>query len=214
MNEMERGTICEMDLQGRIRGMSYGQYVAAKYYPVTVVEELPGGGEIVRRAALPEVLPGYEETAARIRSADAPARPKKPKRERLCAVCGSSLPEGKKKYCSEECKEEAAEDRKRRRRAAGIPAERVDKPCTVCGRIMRQVLKAHVYCSPECRRLGNNRRQREWNARNASAPKAPRHCRICGTAIEGGGYKYCPDCAAAENARRNRERWKRRNHEE
>ena len=57
---MERGSIGPVNAEARARGMSYGQYVGAVYYPVVIVEVLPDGGEIQRTAAVPEAVAPVE----------------------------------------------------------------------------------------------------------------------------------------------------------
>ena len=206
MNEMERGTISELALEGQKRGMSYGQYVAARFYPVTVVQVLPDGGEIVRSAALPPIVPGWEKARERMRrrGVDGPIRTNKPKKEKpLCVVCGKELGPYQRKYCSEECREEA----KRERPAPAsvyLPVMREDKPCAICGRMMHQATRNQRYCSEECQRLGTAKKSREWAAAHRQEPEK-RYCQLCGGALEGRQRKYCPSCAKAERARRHRE---------
>ena len=67
MNTMARDSIGAMALEGLKRGMSYGQYVAARYYPVRICQVQADGNTILRSAAVPEVLPDWEETVARHR---------------------------------------------------------------------------------------------------------------------------------------------------
>lgn len=211
MEEMERGTISELALEGQKRDMSYGQYVAARYYPVTVVEKLPDGGEIVRSAALPPIVPGWERVKDRFlrRVGDGPVKrsgaQKKPKPGRKCVVCGEVLGPYQRKYCGDGCRVKGLED-KGRNENGYKPAKRVDRPCAVCGKLMRGVLEQQKYCGPQCRMLGNYRKQREWAAANPPEKKE-RYCQVCGIRIpDGGGYKYCPNCVVVE---RNRDRHRR-----
>lgn len=197
MEEMERGTISALALEGQQRRMSYGQYVAARFYPVTVVEELPDGGEIVRRAALPPIVPGWEQARERMRrrSVDGPVRSNQPKKEkpgRKCVVCGEALGRYQRKYCGTGCqaKSMAAQGRS----AKGYrKVTRVDKSCEVCGQLMQGVLPTQKYCCRRCREIGNYRKQREWLAAHPVEPEA-RYCRVCGIRIEDNGSKYCPNC--------------------
>ena len=197
MEEMERGSISEMALEGKKRGLSYGQYVAARYYPVMIVEKLPDGGQLVRRAALPPVVPGWEEAIDRHRrrSVDGPVRSNRPKKEkpgRKCVVCGEPLGQYPRKYCGDRCRVQKLQAEGRGSKGYK-KAPRVDRPCDVCGKLMRGVLKQTRYCGPQCRIIGNNRRQREWQAAHPVEPEV-RYCRVCGIRIEDNGYKYCPNC--------------------
>ncbi len=212
MSMMERGTISEQAVQGRMRGMSYGQYVAARFYPVTVERPLPDGGVIRREQALPPLLPGAEELAAACcnRGTAGSERAAKRKKEvvrRYCVVCGGLLRGNYRKYCSEECREAAKKER-------AVPpvsratAVREDKPCAVCGAVMYGAVRGKRYCGPECRKVGTARLQREYREAHPE-PRKPRFCRICGVRIEGSGLKYCSGCTKAETARRNRERFKK-----
>ena len=211
MSEMERGTISEMDLEGQKRGMSYGQYVAARYYPVTILEKLPDGAVILRTAALPPIVPGWEKARERMRRrvGDGACRSSKPQKKakpgRLCVVCGKPLGPYQRKYCGDGCRVKGLED-KGRNENGYKPAKRVDRPCAVCGKLMRGVLEQQKYCGPQCRMLGNYRKQREWAAANPPEKKE-RYCQVCGIRIpDGGGYKYCPNCVVVE---RNRDRHRR-----
>ena len=197
MEEMERGTISEMGLEGKKRGMSYGQYVAARYYPVMIVEKLPDGGQLVRRAALPPVVRGWEEAIDRHRrrSVDGPVRSNRPKKEkpgRKCVVCGEPLGQYQRKYCGDGCRVKKLQAEGRGSKGYK-KAPRVDRPCAVCGKLMRGVLEQTRYCGPQCRMIGNYRRQREWQAAHPVEPEV-RYCRVCGIRIEDNGYKYCPNC--------------------
>ena len=212
MNEMVRDSISELALEGQKRGLSYGQYVAARFYPVTVVEELPDGGKIVRSAALPPIVPGWEKARERMRrrSVDGPVRSNQPKKEkpgRQCVVCGEPLGRYQRKYCGDGCrvKSMAAQGRSPK---GYQKAPRVDKPCEVCGKLMQGVLSTQKYCCRQCRDIGNYRKQREWIAANPPEKK-DRYCQVCGIRIEDGGYKYCSKCVVVERERHNRERWRR-----
>ena len=210
MEMMERGTISEMALEGQKRGMSYGQYVAARYYPVTVVQVLPDGGEIVRSAALPPIVPGWEKARERMRRrvGDGVCRSskpqKKPKAGRQCVVCGEILGRYQRKYCGDGCRVKLMEAQGRNDKSYKL-AKRVEKPCAVCGKLMREVLPSQKYCGQQCRSIGSHRKQREWAAAHPEEKKE-RYCRVCGIRIEGSAYKYCPNCAVVE---RNRDRHKR-----
>lgn len=210
MNEMERGTISELALEGQKRGMSYGQYVAARFYPVTVEQKLPDGAVILRRAALPPIVPGWEQVQARMRrrAGDGICRSNKPQKKtkpgRQCVVCGEALGPYQRKYCCDGCRAKSLAARGCNDKGYK-KAPRVDKPCAVCGKMMRAVLPTQKYCGPMCRGIGNARKQREWLTDHPTE-KQDRYCRNCGIRIEGLGRKYCPNCAGAERARRNRER--------
>lgn len=209
MNEMVRDSISELALEGAKRGMSYGQYVAARYYPVTVAERLPDGAVILRTAALPPMVPGWEKARERMRrrGVDGPVknnRPKKEKAPRLCVVCGEPLGRYQRKYCGDGCRVKGVAAQGRR--ANGYKkAPRVDRPCAVCGKLMRGVLKQQKYCGPMCRSIGSGNLQRAWHTAHPEEKKE-RYCQVCGIRIEGSAYKYCPNCVVAERARQNRER--------
>lgn len=211
---MERGSIDEQALEGLKRGMSYGRYVAARFYPVEIVQFAPDGAKTVRSAPVPEVTPGWEETAARHRkrSVDGPCRSVEKKaveekKLRYCVVCGEQLRGKYRKYCSEECRKEA---KKSRPPAPShyVPVDRQDRPCKVCGKLMIQPARDQSYCSPECRKTANREKSRLWQQAHRPERK-PRICTVCGQEIEGSGIKYCAECAEAEIARRNRERFRR-----
>lgn len=202
--EMERGSIAEENAQARARGLSYGQWVGAVYYPVTILQVLPDGGRIIRTAAVPEpVMPVVlaEEPKEKAK------KPVSVKPERKCIICGRVLGQYQRKYCSDECDRKAAKERyaAQKHKPYVSTAIREDKPCAVCGKMMLQVTRQQRYCSPECHAEGKRRLQRDYRQASAQEPKA-RFCRVCGTQIEGRGIKYCTRCAASENARRQRER--------
>lgn len=223
MNEMARGSIGAMALEGLKRGMSYGQYVAARYYPVRICQVQADGSTILRSAAMPEVLPGWEETVARRRSRCVDgkvrrSRAKKPKPEkaeqaatgRKCAVCGAELGSGQRLYCGEVCKKKASSQRYYQRKKAGLVklpprVERVTRECGVCGRSFETAMPHQKYCGAECseraRYVGNKLR---WLAELEQRPK--KHCIACGVELVGRQIKYCTVCADRERARQNRER--------
>ena len=223
MNEMARDSIGEMALEGLKRGMSYGQYVAARYYPVRIHQVQADGSTILRSAAVPEVLPGWEETVARRRSRCVDGkgrrrRAKKPEPQqaekaatgRKCAVCGAELGSGQRLYCGEVCKKKASSQRYYQRKKAGLVklpprVERVTRECGVCGKSFETAMPMQKYCGAECSKraqyAGNKLR---WLAELEQRPK--KHRIACGVELEGRAQKYCPTCAKAERARYQRER--------
>lgn len=202
--EMERGGIARENAQARARGLSYGQWVGAAYYPVTILQVLPDGGKILRTAAVPEpVVPMVPVEAPKKKA----KKPVSVKPERKCVICGRVLGRYQRKYCSDECDRKAAKERyaTQERKPYVSTAVREDRPCAVCGKLMLRVTRQQRYCSEACSAEGNRQRQRDYRQANAQEPKV-RICRVCGTQIEGKGTKYCTNCAASENARRQRER--------
>lgn len=209
---MERGSIAPVNAEARARGMSYGQYVGAAYYPVVIVEVLPDGSEIRRTAAVPEAVDGAAVTVApAVRKAGPEKKPVSKKAGRKCVICGGELSQYQRKYCSDECDRVAAKERyaSKAQKAYVSTAKREDRPCAVCGKLMVQVLGNKKYCSDECNRLGTRALQREYRER--TAPKQERYCQICGIRIEGAERKYCRNCAGAVKYERPEGCWKKYN---
>lgn len=208
---MERGSIAQVNSEARARGLSYGQYVAAVYYPVVIVEVLPDGGEIQRTAAAPEAVT-VEPVA--VRPDERKGQQKKPvskKEGRKCVICGGLLSQYQRKYCSDECDRVAAKERydSKARKAYVSTAKREDRPCAVCGKLMVQVLGGKKYCSEECKRLGTRAVQRAYRAAHEE-PKE-RYCQNCGIRIEGAKRKYCGNCAGAVKYEKPEGYWKEYN---
>ena len=153
---MERGSIPLVNAQGRARGMSYGQYVGAVYYPVVIVEVLPDGGEIQRTAAVPEAARPVATVAA---AQEVRKKPVSKKEGRKCVICGGELGPYQRKYCSDDCSRQAAKERydSAERKPYVSAAKREDRPCAVCGKLMVQVTGQKKYCSAKCSRLGGGR---------------------------------------------------------
>ena len=211
---MERGSIPLQKARARARGMSYGQYVAAAYYPVVIVEPVAGGELIVHRAAVPEVLPGRREPGRRKVGADRSGGAADPAQKegtgRKCAVCGGSLEEGQRTYCGEVCKKKAASQRYYQRKKAGkikLPPRVVyeRRVCAVCAQEFEPVQKHQRYCCKACsqRALHEGNRQR-WEKEKLQQPK--KHCIACGAELVGRQIKYCAGCSIKEKNRQNRER--------
>lgn len=203
---MERGSIAPVNAEGRARGMSYGEYVAAVYYPVVIVEVQADGKEIRRTAAVPEAVAGAAVTVAQeVRKAGPEKKPVNKKAGRKCVICGGELSRYQRKYCSDECGQVAAKERydSKERKLYISTAKREDRACAVCGKLMVQVAGNKKYCSAECNRVGTRDLQKAYRAANEE-PKE-RYCQICGIRIEGTRWKYCDNCAGAESERRMRE---------
>ena len=188
--------------------------MAARYYPVVIVEPVAGGEPIVHRAAVPEVLPGRREPGRRNGGADrsggAEGPAQKKRTGRKCAVCGGELEEGQRLYCGEACRKKAAHQRYRQRKKAGqikLPPRVVyeRRVCAVCGRDFEPVNRHQKYCCKECgmRALHEGNRKR-WENEKLQQPK--KHCIACGAELSGRQIKYCAGCAIAERNRKNRER--------
>lgn len=191
---MERGSIAPVNAQARARGMSYGEYVAAVYYPVVIVEVLPDGGEIQRTAAVPEAAVPVEA----VQVAQEPRKKPVAKKEgRKCVICGGELGPYQRKYCSDECSRKAVKERydSKERKPYVSTAKREDRACAVCGKLMVQVVGNKKYCSAECNRVGTRDLQKAYRA--AYDKPKERYCQICGIRIEGTRWKYCTNCAGA-----------------
>lgn len=211
---MERDSIPLQKARAAARGMSYGQYVAARYYPVVIVEPVAGGEPIVHRAAVPEVLPGRREPGRRNGGADRSGGAEEPEQKkrtgRKCAVCGGEMDPGKKLYCSEECKKKASSKRYYQRKKDGLvklPPRMpvVEKECAVCGRKFRTAMRHQKYCGSECSdRATKNGNRLRWMAEKEQMPK--RQCIACGAELSGRQIKYCAGCSIKEKNRQNRER--------
>lgn len=205
---MERDSIPRINAQARARGMSYGQYVGAVYYPVVIVEELPDGGRIERSAAVPEIVRAVEPMA----QIEKPAKkPVSVKPGRKCVICGNELGRFQRKYCSDDCSRKAAKvqyDAKGRKPYVST-AIREDRPCAMCGKMMIQVTQQKRYCSAACNAARSVELNRAFRERHRSTPKL-RICQVCGRGIDGTGIKYCSACAAEERRRRWRENHARR----
>ena len=76
---------------------------------------------------------------------------------RSCIICGKPLPEGKMRYCSDECRREAhrraAADSFRRKQATNKQPRR----CVICGALLPDGSKA-LFCSDECKRKAREAR--------------------------------------------------------
>lgn len=191
---MERGSIAPVNAQARSRGMSYGQYVGAVYYPVVIVEVLPDGGEIQRTAAVPEaVQPVATVTAPQ----EVRKKPVAKKEGRKCVICGGELGRYQRKYCGDDCSEKAvkAQYAAKERKPYVSTAKREDRACAVCGKLMVQVVAQKKYCSAGCNRLGVQALNKAYWERNREVKE--RHCQICGIRIGGTRWKYCDNCAGA-----------------
>ena len=196
---MERGSIAPVNAEARARGMSYGQYVGAAYYPVVIVEELPDGKEIRRTAAVPEAVTMEPVEAVQV----APEVRKKPvskKEGRKCVICGGELGRYQRKYCSDECSRKAVKARydAGERRPYVSTAKREDRACAVCGKLMVQVVAQKKYCSAACNRLGVQALQKDHRERNKEVKE--RYCQICGIQIRGNRWKYCDNCGGAASS--------------
>lgn len=66
-----------------------------------------------------------------------------------CANCGQSVQ--RKKYCSTECRSEAAKSRANRRKLS-------DRVCTECGRIFKPKSSRHTYCDRYCANSAHSKR--------------------------------------------------------
>ena len=186
-----------MNAQARARGMSYGQYVAACYYPVVIVEVLPDGGEIQRTAAVPEAVAPVEavQVAQKVRK-----KPVVKKAGRKCVICGGELGPYQRKYCSDDCSRKAVKERydSKERKPYVSTAKRADRACAVCGKLMVQVVAQKKYCSAECNRLGVQALQKDHRERNKEVKE--RYCLICGIRIRGNRWKYCDNCGGAASS--------------
>ena len=78
---------------------------------------------------------------------------------RACAVCGSLLPVGSTRYCSDECRREAhrraAAESFRRNQAANKQPRR----CVICGTLLPDGSKA-LFCSDACKRQAREARRK------------------------------------------------------
>ena len=196
----ERGSIALVNAQARARGMSYGQYVAARYYPVVIVEVLADGKEIRRTAAVPEAVT-VEPVA--VRPDERKGQQKKPvskKEGRKCVICGGPLSQYQRKYCSDECDRKAAKERydSKERKPYISTAKREDRPCAVCGKLMVQVVAQKKYCSAACNRLGVRALNKAYWEQNREVKE--RYCQICGIRIRGNRWKYCDNCGGAASS--------------
>ena len=207
--EMERNSTVEVNAAARSRRMSYGQYVGAAYYPVTILQVMPDGSRILRTAPVPELV--MAERPLGVDPVERPRKekkPVKPKVERKCVVCGKVLGRYQRKYCSDGCEEQVKKERyKTTPRGPYVStAVREDRPCVVCDRVMIQVTRDRKYCSPDCKAEGVRRKQREYQKNNAVA----RYCTVCGDEIQGLGRIYCPKCTGEGYRRQARERERQR----
>ena len=78
---------------------------------------------------------------------------------RSCIICGKPLPEGKMRYCSDECKREshrrAAAESFRRNQAVNKQPRR----CVICGTLLPDGSKA-LFCSDVCKRKAREARRK------------------------------------------------------
>ena len=191
---MERGSIAPVNAEARSRGMSYGQYVSAVYYPVAIVEVQADGKEIRRTAAVPEAVAPVEAVAA---PQEVRKKPVSKKEGRKCVICGGELGRYQRKYCSDDCSRKAVKERydSKERKTYVSTAKREDRPCAVCGKLMVQVTGQKKYCSAECNRLGVQTLNKAYREQNKEVKE--RYCQICGIRIGGTRWKYCDNCAGA-----------------
>ena len=203
--EMERNSTAEVNAAARSRRMSYGQYVGAAYYPVTILQVMPDGSRILRTAPVPE--PVMAERPLGVDPVERPRKekkPAKPKVERKCVVCGKVLARYQRKYCSDGCEDQVKKERyKAAPRGPYVStAVREDRSCAICGKMMIQATRDRKYCSPDCKAEGVRRKQREYQKKNAVA----RYCTVCGDEIQGLGRIYCTKCARAGYRRKSQKR--------
>ena len=112
----------------------------------------------------------------------------------ICEVCGKEFETSRPaKYCSEDCKKEARNERRRASRNVSNV-----KVCSICG----NEFKGHgnsKYCSTECAIEGNRRLARDRvidyearNERRRASRRTSKLCPICGKEFIGTGRdKYC-----------------------
>ena len=195
--EMERGSIPLVNGQARARGLSYGQYVAAAYYPVVIVEVLADGSKIRRTAAVPEAAEPVATVAA---AQEVRKKPVSKKEGRKCVICGGELGPYQRKYCGDDCSRKAAKERydSAERKPYVSTAKREDRACAVCGKLMVQVVGQKKYCSAECNRLGVQALRKDHRERNKEVKE--RYCQICGIRIRGNRWKYCDNCGGAASS--------------
>ena len=207
--EMERGSIPQVNAEARSRRMCYGEYVGAAYYPVTIVQVMPGGGRILRTAPVPEPVTAERPLGADpVEQLQKEKKPEKPKKERQCVVCGRVLGRYQRKCCSDGCADQVKKERYKAapREPYVSTTVREDRPCAICGRVMTQVTRGKKYCSPDCKAEAGRRQQREYQKKNAVA----RYCTMCGDEIQGLGRIYCPKCTGEGYRRKSRERERKR----
>lgn len=104
----------------------------------------------------------------------------------LCCDCGCSIPDRTSRRGAPKC------DACRKRRN-GRPVARVEKTCTVCGRVFKHYART-VTCSPECRTQRD--RHLALARHRANHPRREVEC-VCGIRFEPthGRQLYCsPDC--------------------
>lgn len=194
---MERGSIAPVNAEARARGMSYGQYVGAVYYPVVIVEVQADGKENRRTAAVPEAVAPAEavQVAQKVRK-----KPVVKKAGRKCVICGRELGPYQRKYCSDDCSRKAVKERydSKERKPYVSTAKREDRPCAVCGKLMVQVVAQKKYCSAACNRLGVRALNKAYWEQNREVKE--RYCQICGIRIRGNRWKYCDNCGGAASS--------------
>lgn len=82
----------------------------------------------------------------------------------ICMQCGKEFlannKQSNKRYCSEECRYEAAMERDKERN----PDKYLPHPCPVCGKMV-SAYRGRKYCSVACKEEGNRQSQKERNQR-------------------------------------------------
>ena len=149
---------------------------------------------------------------------------------RNCEHCGEPLPKGSrrdKRYCNRRCGENGR--RAAKRRAAGVPQDRQQRTCPVCGIDFTTRRSTQQYCGKPCqwfalnqRRIAKRRKSDRCNLpsvalilRRAEAVRSKwQACIVCGDKFrpKGGTQKTCsPQCSQVRElyVRRERERQQR-----
>lgn len=93
------------------------------------------------------------------------------KRALVCIRCGKTFLatnlQANMKYCSDECKARASQERDQERN----PDKYQPKPCPVCGKLVQRD-HGRVYCGEKCAEIAHRKKERERQRRKAERRKA------------------------------------------
>lgn len=102
---------------------------------------------------------------------------------KTCENCGEVLPQGRRRFCSNECSNNHYNIRRR------VVFER-SGTCDFCGKHFEKKTKTHRFCNPSCKS--------EYESINKRKTSLLSECLQCGKEFQRSNYyeRYCPECKA------------------
>lgn len=136
---------------------------------------------------------------------------------KLCLRCGSPLPKGRRRYCSDECSRAAETERAASQYTPPGPRPGVyrdNMTCETCGVTYRGHIRSKrcPACQADKQRRDNAEYKRRAKAGKTRQIGSTDLCAQCGQPyiVSGSLQRYCPDCAAEavlNNSRASRRAW-------